>query len=182
MKKSQVYTRRGDTGMTSLVGGTRVPKTHIRVEAYGTIDELNAFTGSLMAQLPQMEEIQILEAIQCQLFTLGAYLATETAETNNHVLEEGALQLLEQAIDRMDETLPAWRGFILPGGSQAAATCHICRTICRRAERRILELSATSEVHHDVLAYVNRLSDFFFVLSRKILRIEEKEEILWRKH
>lgn len=182
MKKSKIYTRRGDSGMTSLVGGSRVPKNHIRVEAYGTVDELNAFTGSLAAVLPDMEERQLLEAIQCHLFSLGAHLANETSESGSSTLPEGALQELEDAIDRMDETLPPWRGFILPGGSQAAAASHLCRTVCRRAERRILELSESSKVHPDILSYINRLSDFFFVLSRKILLVEEKEEIIWRKH
>ena len=165
MKKSKVYTRTGDGGMTSLSGGVRVSKTDVRVEAYGTVDELNAH-------------------IQCDLFTIGAYLATEPSRAEKlgrEVVTEEDVTRLEQAIDEAEDGLPGWRGFVLPGGSRGAAVCHVCRTVCRRAERRILELSGSAPVMPEVCAYVNRLSDYLFVLSRKMLFIEGKDEIVWKK-
>ena len=168
MKKSKVYTRTGDGGMTSLSGGVRVSKTDVRVEAYGTVDELNAHIGELITYLEHEEDRKFLTGIQCDLFTIGAYLATEPSRA-------------EQAIDEAEDGLPGWRGFVLPGGSRGAAVCHVCRTVCRRAERRILELSGSAPVLPEVCAYVNRLSDYLFVLSRKMLSIEGKDEIVWKK-
>ena len=170
MKKSRVYTRTGDGGMTSLSGGVRVSKTDVRVEAYGTVDELN--------------DRKFLTGIQCDLFTIGAYLATEPSRAEKlgrEVVTEEDVTRLEQAIDEAEDGLPGWRGFVLPGGSRGAAVCHVCRTVCRRAERRILELSGSAPVMPEVCAYVNRLSDYLFVLSRKMLFIEGKDEIVWKK-
>ena len=180
MKKSKVYTRTGDGGMTSLSGGVRVSKTDVRVEAYGTVDELNAHIGELITYLEHEEDRKFLTGIQCDLFTIGAYLATEPSRAEKVVTEEDVTRL-EQAIDEAEDGLPGWRGFVLPGGSRGAAVCHVCRTVCRRAERRILELSGSAPVLPEVCAYVNRLSDYLFVLSRKMLFIEGKDEIVWKK-
>lgn len=184
MKKSKVYTRTGDKGMTGLIGGTRVSKTDIRVEAYGSVDELNAHLGELVAWLPEGRERNFLLKIQSTLFCVGGYLATDTAvvdssKTLSVTAEDVAC--LEREIDETEEGLPGWKGFILPGGSKTAAICHVCRTVCRRAERRILELLSTTEVAPEVCAYVNRLSDYLFVLSRRILYNEGKDEIIWNK-
>lgn len=184
VKKSNVYTRTGDSGMTSLSGGERVPKTHVRVEAYGTVDELNSQIGLLVTYLSEPSDRELLLQVQNDLFVIGAYLATDTErhpERHSEVVDHAAVEALEHAIDRCEDGLPSWRGFILPGGSRGAAVCHVCRTVCRRAERRILELAGTAEVSEDVLAYVNRLSDYLFVLSRRMLFMEGKDEIIWRK-
>ena len=146
MKKSRVYTRTGDGGMTSLSGGVRVSKTDVRVEAYGTVDELNAHIGELITYLEHEEDRKFLTGIQCDLFTIGAYLATEPSHAEKlgrEVVTEEDVTRLEQAIDEAEDGLPGWRGFVLPGGSRGAAVCHVCRTVCRRAERRILELSGS---------------------------------------
>ncbi len=184
MKKSHIYTRGGDEGMTSLVGGKRVSKADLRVEAYGTIDELNAQIGLLVALLEQSEICVRLLEIQGDLFTLGAYLATDTESNINkegNQIEENDVIRLERYIDETEEGLPGWKGFSLPGGSLPASICHVCRTVCRRAERRIIELSATETISPVVCKYVNRLSDYFFVLSRRLLFDEGKEEIIWKK-
>ena len=136
MKKSKVYTRTGDGGMTSLSGGVRVSKTDVRVEAYGTVDELNAHIGELITYLEHEEDRKFLTGIQCDLFTIGAYLATEPSRAEKlgrEVVTEEDVTRLEQAIDEAEDGLPGWRGFVLPGGSRGAAVCHVCRTVCRRA-------------------------------------------------
>lgn len=184
MKKSNVYTRTGDGGMTSLVGGVRVSKNHPRLEAYGTVDELNAHLGLLVALMPEGVHRERVEQIQSDLFTLGAVLATDEQTADIHptapVTEED-IRRLEQAIDETEDGLPAWRGFILPGGTQVAAQCHVCRTVCRRAERCIRALYATVKADEHVAAYMNRLSDYLFVLSRKLNFIAGRDEIIWRK-
>ncbi len=185
MKKSKVYTRTGDEGLTSLNGGTRISKTDIRVEAYGTVDELNAHIGVLISDVEDFTICTFLEMVQCRLFSIGACLATECLSYKENksalpVTEEDVL-LMEEMIDSMEDGLPGWRGFVLPGGSRGAALCHVCRTVCRRAERRILALAQTVEIPSEVCAYINRLSDYFFVLSRRILFIEGRDEILWKK-
>lgn len=185
MKKSKIYTRTGDKGTTSLVGGIRIPKNDARLEAYGTIDELNAFLGELATCLTDTADREHICTIQCRLFTIGSYLATDqdqTALREASQLEASEVETMERLIDATEEGLPAWKGFILPGGCHAAAVCHICRTVCRRAERRILDLADTgTDIDDTLLAYINRLSDYLFVLSRKIMFLEHKEEILWRK-
>lgn len=184
MKKSRIYTRTGDGGMTSLCGGERVPKTDIRVEAYGTVDELNAHLGELATYLEREEDRRLLADIQGDLFVIGAYLATgqsHAGRCGTQVVGEEDVARLEQAIDAAEDGLPAWRGFVLPGGSRGAAVCHVCRTVCRRAERRILELAASVPVASEVCAYVNRLSDYLFVLSRRMLFMEGRDEIIWKK-
>lgn len=184
MKKNKVYTKTGDRGMTSLVGGQRVEKTDIRLEAYGTVDELNAYLGLLITQLDTKKEINLIREIQNQLFTLGSYLATDCSTSPTVQVQEikkGMVERLEKIIDEMNLELPLLEAFVLPGGTIAASTCHICRTICRRAERRILTLHKLAPLTHESISYINRLSDFLFVLSRKINFLAQKEEIFWDK-
>ncbi|GCB37468.1 cob(I)yrinic acid a,c-diamide adenosyltransferase [Bacteroides faecalis] len=182
MKKSLVYTKTGDKGTTGLVGGTRVPKTHIRLEAYGTIDELNSHLGWLYTYLMDENDRDFILGVQHKLFSIGSYLATDQGKTQlkcaSIITQENVL-CIEQEIDKLDEQLPELRAFIIPGGARGAAVCHVCRTICRRAERRILVLSETCTISPELLAYVNRLSDYLFVLSRKINFDEQNNEIFW---
>lgn len=193
--KSNVYTRTGDAGQTSLIGGTRVSKTDLRLEAYGTVDELNAQLGLLHTYLtdPTADEsvaaaravdAALLLRVQSDLFSVGASLATDTSKLPPRptaIITPEMVSELEQAIDRIDSQLPPLRLFILPGGGRAAAVAHVCRTVCRRAERRILALAEQADVAPELLAYVNRLSDYLFVLSRKLNVDEKKEEIIWNK-
>ena len=183
MKKSNVYTRTGDTGTTALVGGSRVPKTHVRLEAYGTVDELNAQLGLLMTYLTDPQDAEFVLQVQGRLFSVGAHLATDPARVTprpGSLITATMVEELEHEIDRLDALLPPLRLFILPGGGRGGAQCHVCRTVCRRAERRILALAAEAEVSPEALSYVNRLSDYLFVLSRKLNHDEKKEEIFWK--
>ena len=190
--KGKVYTRTGDAGMTSLVGGQRIPKTHIRLEAYGTVDELNSHIGLLLAELRTDNvvcaaldaDIQLLTDVQHLLFSIGSMLATDTSERDyrpGRFVTPEDVQAMERAIDAAQEGLPGWRGFILPGGTRAAAQAHVCRTVCRRAERRIYALAAEADVDQDLLAYINRLSDYFFALAQKINHSAGQEELIWAK-
>ena len=186
MKKSILYTGTGDAGETSLVGGKRVSKHDIRLEAYGTVDELNAHLGLLVAMLPDgMDDDAVqIRFIQHRLFAVGAYLATDTADTalrsEAHIRPENIAQI-EQRIDTLDAALPPLRNFVLPGGSRAAAQAHVCRTVCRRAERCICTLCDRQPVDRLILRYINRLSDYLFVLSRQCNVVEKKAEIYWDK-
>lgn len=183
MKKSHLYTRTGDSGMTSLVGGQRVPKTHLRLEAYGTVDELNSQLGLLLTYLDDASDRDVLLAVQNQLFVICSELATadEDLKARRSSVTEEDVQWMEAAIDAAEEGQPGWRGFILPGGTRGAAVAHVCRTVCRRAERRIHALAAEAEVNPLLLAYVNRLSDYLFALAKKINLKAGKEENFWRK-
>lgn len=183
MKKSNVYTRTGDKGETSLVGGTRVPKNHVRVEAYGTVDELNSLVGLLHAQITSEADREQLVRIQGDLFSIGSQLATE-ADSQRPPLKcitQQDVAELEHAIDVAHDGLPGWRGFTLPGGSVEAAQAHVCRCAARRAERRILDLADTEAVDEVLLCYINRLSDYFYVLALRLNYLQGKEEILWKK-
>ncbi len=181
--KSKVYTMTGDDGTTSLAGGARVAKDNERVEAYGTIDELNSFIGLLAhnSKLDHDDLPKIIYRIQNKLFNIGAYLATENGErvTGLYIAD---VDELEQKIDEMDTELPPLRGFVLPGGSRLSALCDICRTITRRAERRVIALNRDAEIDPLLLRYLNRLSDFFFVLSRYNNISTQTEEILWDRN
>ncbi len=183
MKKSIVYTKTGDKGTTSLIGGTRVPKNHYRLEAYGTIDELNSFIGMLLSfELDDKTRKMILN-IQNKLFVIGAYLATDNKKNNIRKpiqYDISIVEELEVAMDEMDETLPPLKYFVLPGGHQAVSYCHIVRTICRRAERIILSMSEQTEVNEIILKYINRLSDYFFVLSRFLSKKFNVKENYWK--
>lgn len=182
MKKSILYTGTGDQGTTSLVGGKRVDKDCIRIEAYGTIDELNAQIG-ILATAPtlQPEAVPQLIHIQNKLFNIGAYLANESATTPDGLTEADVADL-ERAIDEMDAELPPLTSFVLPGGSRRAALCHMCRTIARRAERRIITLSHEAHIAPIVIKYINRLSDFFFVFARFNNVNNQFDEIFWDKN
>ena len=182
MKKSLVYTKTGDKGTTGLIGGTRVPKTHIRLEAYGTVDELNSNLGLLATYLMDEHDLNFVQSVQDKLFAIGSHLATdqEKVQLNDvSVIHPEEIECIEHEIDRLDNMLPPLHAFILPGGSRGASVCHVCRTVCRRAERRILALAEQCAVAPELLAYVNRLSDYLFVLSRKINWDEKKDEIFW---
>lgn len=184
MRKSMIYTKTGDKGTTSLVGGKRVPKTHARLEAYGTVDELNAHMGLLHTYLKEEDDRKLVLKIQNKLFSVGSYLATDqetTALRSASVVLPADAEELENAMDRMEDGLQPLSSFVIPGGARGAAVCHICRTICRRAERRILTLSTEFEIDPNVTKYVNRLSDYLFVLSRRINFLENNDEIFWNK-
>ncbi|MDR1881321.1 MAG: cob(I)yrinic acid a,c-diamide adenosyltransferase [Prevotella sp.] len=183
MKKSLVYTKTGDKGTTSLVGGKRVAKAHVRLEAYGTADELNSFVGSLIEKTDDGRDLEILSYIQHKLFTVGAYLATETEAIPPKaasIITEKDITLLEKEMDRMDGELPPLRQFVLPGGSESASRAHICRTVCRRTERCIYRVKEEYPVDEHVLMFVNRLSDYFFLLARKESNRKGKE-IFWNQ-
>ena len=178
----KIYTKTGDKGTTSLVGGTRVPKTHIRLEAYGTVDELNSNLGLLITYLLDGKDKDFLQQVQDRLFAVGSQLATDREKMElkeASIISPEQVEMVEREIDRLDTLLPPLSAFILPGGSRGAAVCHVCRTVCRRAERRILALAEQVEIASELLAYVNRLSDYLFVLSRKMNQDDKKGEIFW---
>ena len=178
----KIYTKTGDKGTTSLVGGTRVPKTHIRLEAYGTVDELNSNLGLLITYLLDGKDKDFLQQVQDRLFAVGSHLATDRKKMElkeASIISSEQVEMVEREIDRLDTLLPPLSAFILPGGSRGAAVCHVCRTVCRRAERRILALAEQVEIASELLAYVNRLSDYLFVLSRKMNQDDKKGEIFW---
>lgn len=177
----KVYTKTGDAGTTSLVGGKRVPKDCARLESYGTIDELNAQVGLLLTYVSEPVDRETLIGIQNNLFVIGAQLATEAPQVPSVIITSVDVTKLEQSIDAASEGLPKWRGFTLPGGCRPAALAHVCRTICRRAERRILALNSSEEVAPELLAYVNRLSDYFYILALRLNFLQGTEEILWHK-
>ena len=177
MKKARIYTGTGDNGTTSLVGGTRVSKDNIRVETYGTLDELNAHIGLLAIALENEEQLAMLERIENNLFAIESSLATEGKPECMIPAEE--ITSLEKAMDRIEAELPPMKSFILPGGNEAAARANLCRTVCRRAERNITALSRETWIDPAIPVYVNRLSDYLFLLQRQLLDGEEK---IWEKH
>lgn len=178
----KVYTKTGDKGQTSLIGGTRVPKHHIRIEAYGTVDELNSHIGLIRDQQIDEESKKILVEIQDRLFTIGSSLASDPEKSKMKIpdLKEEDVTLLEKEIDKMNETLPEMRSFVLPGGHTTVSYCHIARCVCRRAERLTIHLSENSFVAELVIKYLNRLSDYLFVLSRKLSHDLHATEIPWK--
>ncbi len=185
MEKSVVYTRTGDKGMTSLVGGERVLKTDVRLETYGTVDELNSQLGLLMAYMTDdQENLDLLYYIQNKLFTVGSYLATDPSFTSfreESLLKEVSIEKLERAIDKIDSNLPKHNKFVLPSGSISGSQAHVCRCVCRRTERRILFLSEFHEVDEKIVRFINRLSDYLFVLSRKCNIDNNAVENFWDK-
>ncbi len=179
----KIYTKTGDNGETGLIGGTRVSKSDVRIEAYGTVDELNSYIGLLMCYDALEMQKDILEIIQNKLFVIGSHLATDTnvAEiSDKSIISERDIIKIELEIDKMNAELPELRAFILPGGCIEASFCHICRTISRRAERRIIEMKINYNTDIQIIKYTNRLSDYFFTLARYVsLKIGAKE-ILWK--
>jgi cob(I)alamin adenosyltransferase len=177
---AKIYTKTGDAGETSIFGGKRLPKDHVRIEAYGTVDELNAYLGLLRDQVPDPETQSRLKMIQDRLFTVGSNLASDPdKELVTPDLRAEDIEGLEKEMDRMNEDLPELRNFVLPGGHQVVSYCHLARCVCRRAERRVIHLARESKVEPIVIQYLNRLSDYFFVLARYLGREMQVEEISW---
>ncbi|MDR0228084.1 MAG: cob(I)yrinic acid a,c-diamide adenosyltransferase [Flavobacteriaceae bacterium] len=184
----KVYTKTGDKGTTALFGGTRVPKHHIRIESYGTVDELNSYIGLIRDQEINVLYKEVLIQIQDSLFTVGAILATDPEKA---ILKNGKerlnipkisaedISLLENEIDRMEDSLPQMTHFVLPGGHTTVSFCHIARCVCRRAERLSVHLNELEPVDESVLMYLNRLSDYLFVLARKLTFDLHAEEVKW---
>ena len=178
MGKSKIYTKKGDEGYTSLAGGKRASKAASRINAYGTVDELNTFIACLLETIEDKEDREFLLRIQSNLFTLGGYLASEQGAADCLITEEEIAQV-EAAIDKLDAMLPPLNRFILPGGCQGNAYANVCRTICRRAERCIVKINRSGSVDKKTLKYINRLSDYFFLLARKQNFIHHIQEIIW---
>ena len=178
----KVYTKTGDKGTTSLFGGSRVPKYHDRINTYGTVDELNSHIGLVRDQPINESRSEVLIEIQDRLFTIGSILATEPGNTKVQVpqLLESDVQRLEKEMDKMDEKLPAMKSFVLPGGHQSVSHCHIARCVCRRAERLVIALSEEEEIDQMVVKYLNRLSDYLFVLSRMMSQELNAIETPWK--
>lgn len=183
MPKSNLYTRTGDTGTTSLVGGQRVSKTSPRLEAYGTLDEFSATLGIILSSADCPADIRrYLHTIQNTLFYAGAYLATDSPAEQPATLTgltDTQIQQLEENIDTLDALTPPLKAFVLPGGTPLAAHAHLARTVCRRAEREILRLDALQSVDPRVIRYLNRLSDYLFILARYFNHLADTPEITW---
>ncbi|GHC60083.1 cob(I)yrinic acid a,c-diamide adenosyltransferase [Ulvibacter litoralis] len=184
----KIYTKTGDKGTTALFGGTRVPKHHIRIESYGTVDELNSHIGLIRDQEIDARSKEILIHIQDKLFTLGAILATDPEKMvlksgkerlNIPKIEDEDIALLETEMDVMNDSLPPMTNFVLPGGHTTVSYCHIARCVCRRAERLATLLHEEEPTDERVLMYLNRLSDYLFVLARKLTYLLQAEEIKW---
>jgi cob(I)alamin adenosyltransferase len=180
----KIYTRTGDGGETSLLGGGRVSKGDPRVDAYGNVDELNALLGLVAATAPEQFQSDLLESIQRDLFAIGGRLASPEPERVANVLKKAVIapervDALERAIDRADQTLPPLDNFVLPGGTQKAALLHIARTVCRRAERSVVALHAHTDVPDEILQYLNRLSDLLFVLARLVNHEAHVADRIW---
>ncbi len=175
-KKATIYTGTGDNGTTSLIGGNRVGKDHQRVEAYGTIDELNAHLGLLIVALEDEETKLFIEHIEHNMLTIGCILADD--KKSRYSLAEDEITTLNRAIDKLEASLPGMHEFIIPGGTEASARANLCRTVCRRAEREIIRLKRECEVEHNIMVYINRLSDYLFLLQRQLLCGFEKK---WEK-
>ena len=184
MKITRVYTKTGDDGITSLVGGLRVRKTHPRIEAYGTVDELSAHLGMLASWMKDGPDKDIIVRTQRNILTVCSYFATDENETKLTTYYKMAAEetaFLEEQIDEINASIPPQTAFILPGGSHEAALAHVCRTVCRRAERRIFSLDELSPLDPEVTHYINRLSDYLFVLARKLNFIDGVREKIWKK-
>ena len=178
----KIYTKTGDKGLTSLIGGTRVPKSSLRIECYGTVDELNSHIGLVRDQDVNAARRPLLKEIQDRLFTIGSALAVDPEKSKMKLpdLHEADVTLLEDEMDRLNLDLPELRAFILPGGHPAVSHAHVARCVCRRAERLVIHLSEDSFVAELVAVYLNRLSDFLFVLSRAMAHELGVEEVTWQ--
>jgi cob(I)alamin adenosyltransferase len=178
----KIYTKTGDKGQTSLIGGARVPKYHLRIEGYGTIDELNSWVGLIRDQNIPQDLINVLLEVQDRLFTIGSLLASDPEKGKMKLPElvDGDIQLLENEMDRMENSLPPLKSFVLPGGHQTVSYIHIARCVCRRAERLVVHLSAENEVDTKISIYLNRLSDYLFMLSRYVAQELKAPETPWK--
>ena len=178
----RVYTKTGDDGTSGLIGGTRVAKYDLRLESYGTVDELNSWIGLIRTQPVDFETRELLLSVQNNLFVIGARLATDLSKTDlsgRLPLKEEDITRLENEMDRILDLLPPMEHFVLPGGSNTVSYCHLARTVCRRAERRVCGLAQEVEIPSELIRYLNRLSDYLFVLSRKIAVDEGVDEVQW---
>ncbi|WP_019949704.1 cob(I)yrinic acid a,c-diamide adenosyltransferase [Hymenobacter aerophilus] len=177
----KIYTKTGDKGLTSLIGGTRVPKSSLRIECYGTVDELNSYIGLVRDQPVNEARRPLLKEIQDRLFTVGASLASDPEKSKMKIpdLHAEDVTLLEQEMDRMNADLPELRVFVLPGGHQSVSFAHLARCVCRRAERLVIQLAEDEFVADLVVMYLNRLSDYLFVLSRQMAHELGAEEVKW---
>lgn len=178
----KIYTKTGDLGKTSLFGGRRISKDDLRIEAYGTIDELNSHIGLLCAANLSPEIKTKLHQIQSYLFVIGSNLAADPEKSDLKIpaLSDEQTRFLETEIDAMESQLSPLRFFILPGGDLSCSQAHLCRTVCRRAERRAVSLSQIEAVNEHIIVYLNRLSDYFFVLARYIAHLNKSDEIYWK--
>ncbi len=178
----KIYTKKGDDGSTQIIGGTRVLKNNPRIEAYGTIDELNSYIGLIRDQAVSLKTKNILLKIQDRLFTIGALLASDPnkKQMNLPIIQEKEITLLEKEIDNMDENLAPLKAFIIPGGHTTVSFCHITRCVCRRSERLTINLSDNTLQKKIILKYLNRLSDYLFVLSRCLSKELNSSEIFWK--
>ncbi|MCB0395018.1 MAG: cob(I)yrinic acid a,c-diamide adenosyltransferase [Flavobacteriales bacterium] len=178
----KIYTKKGDTGMTSLFGGSRLPKSHDRIEAYGTVDELNSMMGMLRDQDVATDQKAILLEIQDRLFTIGSHMATDLSKKNLHLpgVNLVDVEVLEKEIDNMEAELEPMKSFVLPGGHVSVSWCHLARCVCRRAERATVAITEEFSHKEVILAYLNRLSDYLFVLSRDWTRKLQVDEIPWK--
>ncbi|HSP87771.1 MAG TPA: cob(I)yrinic acid a,c-diamide adenosyltransferase [Ignavibacteriaceae bacterium] len=180
----KIYTKGGDKGETGLFGGERVSKDSLRIEAYGTVDELNSFIGLTVIEIKDPEVKALLNKIQDTLFTLGSDLATPENQKNKTYtiprINKSHAEEIEKEIDKFDSKLEELRNFILPGGCKSSALLHICRTICRRAERRVVSLNNGVNVNPDIIIFLNRLSDLFFILARYENKISGMEDVKWQ--
>jgi cob(I)alamin adenosyltransferase len=177
----KIYTKTGDKGFTSLIGGTRVPKHHLRIESYGTIDELNSYIGLIRDQDIASNDKNFLKEIQDRLFTIGSSLAADPEKSKMVIPDLYAedIEALEQEMDRINTQLPELKHFILPGGSTTVSYCHLARCVCRRAERLVVHLAEESAVDDKIIVYLNRLSDYLFTLARKIANDNKIPENQW---
>ena len=176
---TRIYTRSGDSGTTALANGQRIPKYHPRIEALGDVDELNSLLGLLLAEIDMPDSLSpLLQRIQNDLFDIGGELAV--ADPDYTVITQEVVLWLEQQLDSLNTELPPLEEFILPGGNRAAAQAHLCRCVCRRAERRVVELAGTDSVNPQSAAYLNRLSDLLFVYARTLSRLDGGTEVLWQ--
>lgn len=177
----KIYTKTGDTGETSLIGGTRVPKYHVRIDSYGTVDELNSYIGLIKCQAIDQHHQQMLKEIQDRLFTIGSSLAADPERSKMKIpdLYDEDIFRLESEMDNMTAVLPALKHFVLPGGNTVVSYCHLARCVCRRAERLIVQLATESFVDQKVIIYLNRLSDYLFVLARKLNNDANTPENIW---
>ncbi len=178
----KIYTKKGDDGTTGILGGVRLPKHHLRIDSYGTVDELNSFVGVLRDQLSNDDMVNDLVIIQEELFTIGSHLASDPEKNRMKLpdLREEDVARLEEKMDQMDAALPEMRSFVLPGGHPAVSAAHVCRCVCRRAERLCVALAENESVDPLILRYLNRLSDYFFVLSRQLTQDLGAVETPWK--
>ncbi|MEQ8908103.1 MAG: cob(I)yrinic acid a,c-diamide adenosyltransferase [Vicingaceae bacterium] len=178
----KIYTKKGDSGTTSLIGGTRVPKHHLRIESYGTVDELNSYMGLIRDHNKNDAIKKVILEIQDRLFTIGSHLATDPGKSKMKLPElfDSDVSFLENEIDKMDDELEPMRSFVLPGGDPVISSTHIARCVCRRAERIAVHLSETEKVDELIIRYLNRLSDYLFTLSRKLSKDLKVKEEPWK--